>query len=186
MGNVFLPATLDLGRSVSPAERRLIGTFARDPSSERKPRERSGCHPRGISMKRTILTASALLALAGCGTPDPAYNTVSGGAGGAAVGAAIGCAVTIPIGCLPGAATGAIIGGASGGTLGLASTTPPYSAPPPSQASAWPAPGPPVSSYPYTAPPPYAAPQPYSAPPPPYGALPQDYPGAVPSQSYAR
>src|SRR3974377_1411953 len=77
-------------------------------------------------MRTAILPATALLALTSCAaTPDPAYNTVSGGAAGAATGAAIGCVVTIPVGCAPGAALGAIVGGASGGTLGLASTAPP-------------------------------------------------------------
>src|SRR5215831_13533739 len=55
-------------------------------------------------MRRTILPAIALLALTSCAaTPDPGYNTVSGGATGAAAGAAIGCLATIPVGCAPGA-----------------------------------------------------------------------------------
>jgi len=119
-------------------------------------------------MRRTIVTATMLLGLTSCaGTPDPGYNTVSGGATGAATGAAIGCVVTIPVGCAPGAALGAIVGGASGGTLGLASTTPP-------PVATYPAGGA-VASYPYTAPSPYSAPSAYPAPPPPsYSALPPE------------
>jgi|SRR5215468_7385713 len=125
-------------------------------------------------MRRTILPATALLALTSCAaTPDPGYNTVSGGATGAAAGAAIGCVVTIPVGCAPGAALGAIVGGASGGTLGLASTPPP-------PVATYPA-GPPVASYPYSEPSPYWAASTYSAPPPPsYSALPPEYPGVTP------
>jgi hypothetical protein len=102
-------------------------------------------------MRRIMITAAALLALAGCGTPNPVVNAEGGGLGGAAVGCGIGAAVTAPllgIGCIP----GAIIGGASGATLGAAST--PLYVPPPPQVSAWPAPqySPPSS---YTPPPVY-------------------------------
>src|SRR6266446_819192 len=85
-----------------------------------------------IEPMRYIVIAGMCIGLGACGTPDPVYNTTTGGVGGAAVGCAVGAAVTAPlfgIGCIP----GAIIGGSAGATAGAASTPPPvplYTPPP--------------------------------------------------------